>query len=233
LALEREAVALDPDGPAHSRHRDALAFQHGPLFDVQLQIGDQALAAARRRAHPVEVDAVLGHHLAQRAALGVAQVLDRPRIEGARHGRAPEQAAAEARSLLVGEVHERGAVRRALGRGAAQDLQRRHHAEGPVQPAPAGHGVDVRADRERPGPLSRQHRPQVRRLVELDRHPVDLGQALAQEVAGGLPFRRPAHPARALRAAGAAVELAQVGDDPPRRGLHQPTRSRRSACIRQ
>jgi hypothetical protein len=229
LAGEAEAVALVADRPAHRGDGDALGLQHRALLDVELQVGAQPLAASLRLADAVEVDAVLGDHLAQHAAVRVAQLARRRGVQGARHGRASEQAAPEARALLVGEVDQGHAVR-----GAAQHLQRGHHAQRAVEPPAAGDGVDVRAHHGRaPRWAVAPARPQIRRRVDFDGDAVDLGQPRAQEVARLGPHWRPAHAPGAVRPAGEPVQLAKVGEDAPGVGLHQPTRSRRSACIRQ
>ncbi len=43
LAVEDDAVSLDPDGAEHGAHGEALALQHGPLLDVQLEVGAHVL----------------------------------------------------------------------------------------------------------------------------------------------------------------------------------------------
>ncbi len=234
LTAEREAVSLHPGRSAHRGHGHALPVEHRALLDVQLQVGAggprgaAAAPAMEPRSTPCSASAV---------AMATPPASLRPSrdvgIERPGHGRAAEEAAPEARPLLVGEVHQGHAVGRALVRGHAQHLQRRHHAEGAVEPAAPGHGVDVRSHGDAPLTLARQPGPEVGRLVALHRHPVDGREAAAQEVPGLLPLRGPAHPARAAGAAGQAVELPEVRDDPPGVDRHQPTRSRRMACIRQ
>ncbi len=56
-----------------------------------------------------------------------------------------------------------------------------------------------------------QARPQVARLVDVDRDG-QLAQPVAQKAAGGVPLGGPAHPARAAGAAGETGERSQVGD---------------------
>ena len=165
---------------------------------------------------------MLGHHLAQRQALGVAQVRDRRRIQRARDSRAAEQAAAEARALLVREVHERDSVRRAVLRRAPQHLDPGHHAQRPIQPAPRRHGVQMRPDGDRPvslGPGSVAHRFAASSTSTVT--PSISPRRARKKSRGGLPLGRPAHAAGAVRAARQAVELAQVGDRPRRLDGHQ------------
>ena len=103
----------------------------------------------------------------------------------------------------------------------------------PSSQPPFGHGVDVGAERHGLVAAPAEARPEVARLVLLDAHAVQLREPLAQERPRGAPLVGPADPPRAAGAAGPLVELAQVRDHPPRIGGHQPTRSRRIACIRQ
>jgi hypothetical protein len=119
-----------------------------------------------------------------------------------------------------------------LGPGA-EHLECGHHTERAVEPAAVRDGVDVRADRNRPVQLARQGCPQVSRLVQVDPDPVELVEAPAQEGPRPLPPGRPADAPRTARAAGQPVELAKILDRTPRVQLHQATRSRRIACIRQ
>ena len=81
----------------------------------------------------------------------VREARDRVRVELARERGGAEQAEAEARALLVGPVDQRRAGLRgdeSLG-VRPQDSDGRHDAERAVEPASVGHGVDVRADRQR------------------------------------------------------------------------------------
>ena len=231
--LNVEPVPLHPGGAAHGGHGHALAVEHRSLLDVELEVGAQALTPPGGRAHRAQVHAVLAHHGGDVAAVGVGQAGQRPGIERPGHGRAAEEAAPEAGALLVGEVHQGHPVRRPLLGGRAKHLDGGHHAERAVEPAAGGHGVDVRADGNAPLALARQPGPEVGRLVALHRHAVDRGQTGAKELAGLLPLRGPAHSPRPAGAAGQPVQLPEVRDDAPGVERHQPTRSRRIACIRQ
>ena len=158
----------------------------------------------------------------------------RGRVERARHRRAAEQAATEARALLVGEVHERdGALGAVLG-GHAQHLERRPSRRAPRR-ASRRSGRSRCASR---GPRSPPARP-ARRAQRLPASststltPSDLASRLCRNARARRATHRSSTPAARRRDRPVAVELAQVRDHPPRIGGHQPTRSRRIACIRQ
>jgi hypothetical protein len=220
LAGEREAMPLDAEGAGHGRDRHALPLQHGALLDVQLQVGNQPRAPARRVRRALELDAVLGEHVADPASVRVRERGDGGGIERARDGRAAEQAASEARALLVGEVDQRHRPSRPASGGRTQHLHPRHYAECAVEPASVRHGVDVRADRHGLLGLTRQTRPEVARLVDVGLDALDLRQPLSEERARLLPHRRPADPLRAVRAPREAVQLTEVGDDALGLDLH-------------
>ena len=212
LAAEDHAVALDADRAEHGPDREAEALEHRPLLDVQLEVGAHVAQPPLRGGGAVELDAVLADDVLEAPAVGVAQVAHGVGIERAGHGGGAEEAAAEARALLVGPVDERdGARRRALRGDRAQRLERPHHAERAVEPAAVRHGVDVGADHDGVGALTREPRPQVAGLVDLDLDR-QLGERLAQQPARVLPLVRPAQPPRPAGTAGQLGERTQVGD---------------------
>ena len=94
----------------------------------------------------------------------------------------------------------------------AQDSDGRHHAEGAVEPAAVGDGVEVRADRERALALvAVEARPDVSGLVVLARGS-DLVEQLAEERARLVPGLGPGDALGASVVGRAALKLAQVGD---------------------
>ena len=212
LAAEDHAVALDADRAEHGSDGHAEALEHRPLLDVQLEIGAHVAQPALGCRRAVELDAVLADDVLEALAVGVAQVAHRVGVERAGHGGGAEEAAAEARALLVGPVHERDrAGRRALSRDRAQRLESGHDAERPIQPAAVRHRVDVRADHDGLGALPCESRPEVARLVDLDLHR-QLCERLAQHAPRVLPLVRPAQPSRTAGAAGQLGERTQIGD---------------------
>ena len=116
LAAEPEAVALDPGAAADRGGPQALRLEHRPLLDVQLEVGGEPPLAARRLRREIQIDAVLRQHLGEPAALAIAQVPHLGGVEGPRERGAAEQAAPEARALLVGPVDQRQGPRRADAR---------------------------------------------------------------------------------------------------------------------
>ena len=236
-----------PAQPVTAATCDPLGLQHRSLLDVQLEVGADALAARDGVAAPAR-----GRRRSPPAPRRPAAPRRRSRAASSPGSRRPgdrraaEEAAAEARALLVGEVDERERPRRrrAALRPGPQHPDRRHHPEGAVEPAAVGHRVEVRAEhqgrlRARPRGSPRGCPPRRTRRLE-----PDLSEQLAEEGARLAATPRPSRAAgRRSRAAGAPVELAQVGDHPvgvDRRATLSTSarsasraRSRRSAWPRQ
>ena len=225
LSAEDHAVALHADRAEHRPDGEAEPLEHGPLLDVQLEVGAYVLQAASRLPRAIELDAVRGERILEPHPVRVAQVAHRVRIERARDGGGAEQAAAEARALLVRPVHERHrAGRRARLSERAQGLQGAHDAERAVEPAAVGHGVDVGADHDGLGPLAREARPEIAGLVHVDLDG-QLRERLSQQSARVLPLVRPGQAARTAGAAGQLRQRSQIGDRTLRltRDLHLPS----------
>ena len=127
-------------------------------------------------------------------------------------GGGAEQAAPEARALLVGPV-DQAQPDRALPVGVrAQRLERGHEPERAVEPAAGRHGVDVRADDHEAVLLAREVGPHVAGGVggDLDRQLLELR---AHELARLDPLVGPAHAAGAVRPAGQLRQLLEVRED--------------------
>ena len=122
LAGEGDRVALDAEAADHGRGGLARLLQARALLDVQLEVGGDV--GQLGLAHRVEVDVVLLQRVRERDALVVLEVADRVGVERARGGGRAEQAAAEARALLVGPVDQLQRDRRRLALVAAQHLER-------------------------------------------------------------------------------------------------------------
>ncbi len=182
-----------------------LALQHRALLDVYLEERADVVESTARGSGSVEVDAVLAQGVLQTDAVLVREVLDLVDLERSGEGGRAEQAAPEARALLVREVDELdGARGRPERRLLAQDLDGGHHAERAIQPATPRHGIDVRSEQRglRSGALHR--RPDVAALVRLDLDR-QVGEEAAQEVAGLDPVVRPRQPPRTVGPAGQAA----------------------------
>ena len=143
LAGEARTEAEHPGDRRDDAEVDAIALQHGPLLDVQLQVGAE-LADPRRLAQPPEVEAGLGHRVRDAPALPVLQVAVPAECTAAEHP------GLEAAALLVveGDDPERAPRLDAVGLQAAHDVQRSQNAERPVVAAAGGDGVEVRAERD-------------------------------------------------------------------------------------
>ena len=213
LAGEHRHVALDAAGSQHGRGRFTEALQHRPLLDVQLEVRAGAAQALAGLGHPVQVHVVAGDHVLEALPLAVAQVADVVDLERARARRGAEEAASEARALLVGPVDQPQPDRGRVPIGMrAQRLDRGEDPEGAVQPAAGRHRVHVRADDDEAVALPRQLGPEIAGGVDrdLDRQ---LVQARAQQLARPRPLVCPANPPRAVGAARQAGQLAQVIED--------------------
>ena len=216
LPLERDEVARQADRAADRRGEAAGVQEDRPLLDVQLDGGQRAVEARGRAGRGVEVHAARGEGVLQAGALAVEEIADVVGIEGAGGGRGAEEAAAEARALLVGPVDEADLDRRRRVRGGqrAHDAERGEEAERAVEPAAGRDRVDVRPDDDEAlrRAVARQRGPDVPRRVALDgdRQVLELRE---QPVARGLPVRRPREAPRAVGPAEALVQLAEVGED--------------------
>ena len=152
LAAPGDPVALDAERAEHRAERQVERLEHGPLLDVQLQVGGRVLQLRARVERRVEVDAVLAASRPaarrRRASLQRAQlVLVRHRAGG---GRRAEERAPEAGALLVGPVDEpHGQRRRALLRDPPQHLGCGDDVQAAVEPAAVRNRVDMAAEHER------------------------------------------------------------------------------------
>jgi hypothetical protein len=221
LAGEDREMALYAAGAEHGCGRLSLALEHGPLLDVHLQVRARAAELGAGLVRAIELHVVARDHVLEPLAVAVAEVANLVRVERAGARRRAEQAAPEARTLLVGPVHEPEADRRLpVPAVRPERLDGREHAERAVEPAPGGHGVDVRADDHEPLLLSGDVGPQVARGVD-----GQLGGQLvkprAQELARLGPLIRPADAPRPVRPAGQAGQLAKVLEDAI--GVHDAT----------
>jgi len=205
-------VALDPGGAGDDPDRQAVALEDRPLLDVELEVGDGGVEPRPRPRGRIEVDPVGGERVDQADAVAVLDVVDAARVDRPGRQARPEQGAPEPRALLVGPVDQRDGHGRLTGGGErAQDLEPTEHPERAVEPAAVGHRVDVAAEDDGPVARAREHGPEIAGLVDVDLHR-QLGQALAQPVAGRRPRVRPRDALRALLVLGALAQGAQVGE---------------------
>ena len=136
-----------PRTTPRGRPSDSSRF---PL-DVQLEVGGSRVELRVRVERAVEVHVVLGQCVRQACAVRVDE-LPQLVLVGHRAGRGAraEEAAAEARALLVRPVHEPDCDgRRSLLDDPAQDLDARDDAERAVEPAAVRHRVDVAPEEDR------------------------------------------------------------------------------------
>ena len=206
--LKTAARRSTPDRAEHDRGRLVARLEHRALLDVQLEVGARALQVRAGVVHLREVDVVAGDDVLEPLALAVLEVAHLVDVERARAGRGAEQAAAEARALLVGPVDEAQPDRAVAVGVRAQDLERGEDPQRAVEPAAGGHGVDVRADDHEALLLAREVGPDVaggvggdldRQLLELRAHQLArLAPTRRSSTRGGRrPARRSARRARA------------------------------------
>jgi hypothetical protein len=136
-------------------------------------------------------------------------VADRVRVQGARGGAGAEQAAPEARTLLVGPVDQLERDRGRLALVRAQHLDRGEEAEAAVEPPAVRDGVDVRPDHDDLVAFARDRGPQVPGDVALDGR-VGLRELAEQPFACAAPILAPREPACPVRPAGQLRQLVQV-----------------------
>ena len=221
LPDEADPVALDADGAKHRAQRQIHGLEHRALLDMQLQIGGGALESPRRRADAVQVHTVVADRVLQTNALTVGQVAHGLWVHRSGGRARAKQAAAKARALFIGPVHQaKGDGRDALGGDPAQDLEPGHDAQAAVEPAAVRHGVQVTADQQLTIRPAAQCHPEIGGLVQLTLH----GQA-GELAAKPRPRRRPrGGEGDALRSAGVArqpAQLLQIGDHDARiKGPH-------------
>ena len=235
-----------PGAAGDRRAAQALRLEHRALLDVELEVGAEARRAARGPRARVELDAVLGQHVARSRRR--RRRVERPR---APPGRASRRAPSCRTGCARTAAPPRRPSRPARGRGAAarsDPAQARSTPSAAITPsAPSSqpavrHRVEVGAERERRGAAvgARQPRPEVARLVDLgarcrSRRAARGGSRApppipASSRRGGRPPAPPVSAASSRRSAiTRAASIAGAGASPSA----QPTRSRRSAWARQ
>ena len=104
LAAEDQALALDALRAGDGGDAEALLLEDRALLDVHLDVGLHVGHPGAGAVEVLDVDAVLGEDLGQLGALLVGEAAEHVDVERAHARRRAEQAAAEARTLLVGPV---------------------------------------------------------------------------------------------------------------------------------
>ena len=199
LAAPGDPMALDSEGAEDDAEREVERLENGSLLDVQLEVGGRRLQLTPCVEGVVEVDAVLGQSRGQRDAVAVRE-LPQLVLVGHRTGRSarPEEAAAEARALLVGPVDEaHGDGGRPFTCDPAHDLHAGHDVQRAVEPTAVRDRVDVTPDEDCPFRVSAEGEPLVPRFVDL-LFDAGSGELLAQPCACALPRLRPSDSLRSV-----------------------------------
>ena len=206
--LKTAARRSTPTVPSTAAAGSSRALEHRALLDVQLEVGARALQLRARLVHLREVDVVAGDDVLEPLALAVLEVADLVDVERARAGRGAEQAAPEARALLVGPVDEAQPDRPLAVGVRAQHLERGEEPERAVEPA-ARRARSRRASRRSRSPSCSPgrsaHTLPAASVCDLDRQLLELR---AHELARLDPLVGPAHAAGAARPAGQLRQLA-------------------------
>ena len=165
LPLERDREVARADDAGDGADSLALMLEPRSLLDVRLGVADVAARLAPLDRYPFEPR--LAEHFAERSALVVREIADRPRVELAAEDLAPE-AGGEGAFLVNprGDVHREVLRLVALGE-SARHLEAVDDPHRPVQPTSPGLGVRVGADE--------QGRPGVAGATEDGADPVDAG----------------------------------------------------------
>ena len=213
LADEPQHVALDPVGADNRAGGSPHRLEHGPLLDVELEVRARAAPVERlaRLGHAVQIDAVLGQRVHEPHALAVHQAAHAVGHETPARARRPQQAAREARALLVGEVHDGQRHRRRRALALTQRLDAREHAERTVEPAAVGHRVEVAADDDGVRPRARHRDPAVAGGVGVGAQTLS-GQQVVEPAAGVTPHRAPRDTLGAMGVARPRRQGAKVGN---------------------
>ena len=149
LAVESDGVALYSLGAQHHSQGQTQGFEHGPLFDVEFQIGGRVGLLRPRFREAVDLHAAAQQSGFQGDAVFVlTDTVCRDGIRACKRRRA-QQASAETRAFFVRPVHYANGDGRAaveLFSKAPQDFEAAEHAQRAIQPAAIGHGIEMPAD---------------------------------------------------------------------------------------
>ena len=127
LPAEGDLVPLHSESAEDDAERQVHRLEHRPLLDVELEVGGGVLQLAARVHGRVEVDSLACERVGKRVAVRVAAGPELVLVGHRSRGRAgPEEAPAEARSLLVRPVDQADREGRlSLVRDPAQHLDAR------------------------------------------------------------------------------------------------------------
>src|SRR5271165_3647037 len=133
---------------------------------MQLEVGSGVGALHPGLPDAVDVDVALAQSIFQADAIAVSPAP--VGLNGLRPGKCggTEEAAAKARALLVGPVHQANGDRRLaveVLRQTTQHLETGEDAEAAVEPAAVGNGVKMTAKNESPIGIAAKSRPGVAR----------------------------------------------------------------------
>ena len=107
LSVPDHAMTLDSERAEHDSERQSERLEHGALLDVELEIRGRGLELGAGVEGRVEVDVVLGQGIRKRDPVAVDEPAELVLVGHRPCGRArAEEAAAEARALLVGPVDQ-------------------------------------------------------------------------------------------------------------------------------
>ena len=190
---------LEQAGDAvHHSHRHTRPGQHGPLLDVQLEVGVDVTRRSAGIQQPQGIQPAGAHLIRQRHPV-LPHQMQRLRGEEPAHGLRPQHAAEPA--LLVTERDELDGRRRRDARlhQHPQALQPAQHAQRAVQHARPRHGVGVGADHHGRAIRRAQARMHVARAVHGHRQP-----------RGGRAIHQPAPPPHVGLGEGHAVDAPVV-----------------------
>ena len=173
LAMESNCVALYALGAEHHAQRQPHAFEDRSLLNMQLQVGRGVGPLHARIPDPLHVDMALAQSIFQADAVAVCSAAIGLYGVGPGKCGGTEEAAAEARALLVGPIHQANGDRRfavVVLCQAAQHLETGEDPEAAVQPSAVGDGVQMAAEDEGAIGFAAQRRPGVSRGIQVVLH---------------------------------------------------------------
>src|SRR5688500_3409887 len=149
LAAQRDAQARKTVDRGHHADRQASGFEHRPLLDVQLGVGEQLVLPQGDRGNGGRIEAEILERAADGGTLGILRI-EHPGVERAGERTAAEHGRAEAHAFLVAEAHHLDGKGQPLLFAIQQidAFDGGDYAEHAVVLAGIAHRVEVRAEHE-------------------------------------------------------------------------------------
>jgi len=215
LADEAEHVAFEAEGAEDHAGGLVHGFKDAALFDVKFEIGFgvDAFEGLVGVENVGKVDVVFFECVDEASALLVGEIADFFDFEAGARGGGAEEAVAKARAFFVGPVYEFESDGRFFIAGiAAESFESGDDAEGAVEPAAVGDGIEMAAYYDSFVGGAGKSDPVVAGGVCF-RGEADLCEFGAEPFASGAPDGAPGEALGAVGGGGEGGEFAEIGDD--------------------